>query len=328
MKFNLGTAVRVVVSLAALLLIGWLMRDKLGHAISILRTEVRPPLFLMAALVYFLSILVLTLRMQAILAFKKIIFGFFQSLYLCFLGIFFSTFLPSAIGGDVMKAVYLTPHARKKSDVFSCLVMDRFSGFCIVVFFALLSSSLLRESWNPVPFWLSLSGLIVFVSIGLFVFIWPESIQWVFSKMRFLPHKLQDKVNQFYDSLSAFFHDRSFLIKSLLVSLLGQTLFITSYYYLGQSLNADIPWTRYFILVPMITIISMTPSVGGVGVRELGAAALFRNYMPEERAAALTLLLAFLIYSYSFLGGIWYLLRGHKEKVPADTSKSLDMQNS
>jgi uncharacterized membrane protein YbhN (UPF0104 family) len=118
------------------------------------------------------------------------------------------------------------------------------------------------------------------------------------------------------------------LLGSLLISLAGQTLFITSYYFLGQSLNAEIPWTRFFILVPMITIISMTPSVGGVGVRELGAAALFRNYMPEERAAALTILLALLIYAYSFAGGIWYLVRGHREKAAHSVTGGHSTQNS
>ncbi len=328
MKIKLGTALRVIISAAALGLIGWFLRGKLGQAFVILKTEVELPIFFIAVGFYFFSIVVLSLRMQFILRFKGIIFGFIQNLYLCFLGIFFSTFLPSAIGGDVMKAVYLVPHAQKKADVFSCLVMDRLSGFCVVIFFALLSSVLLRESWNPVPLWISVACLITFLLSGISFLVWPKSIQWVFSKLRFLPPKLQEKLNQFYDSLAAFFHDRPFLIGSLLISLAGQTLFITSYYFLGQSLQAEIPWTRFFILVPMITIISMTPSVGGVGVRELGAAALFRNYMPEERAAALTILLAVLIYAHSFLGGIWYLLRGHRDKMPQQVTPDNPPQNS
>ena len=316
MKPKLGTLLRVVISLVALAVIFWFLRGKLGEAVEILKTEVRLPIFFIAAGFYFISIVVLSLRMQLILANKKIHFGFGEAIYFFFLGIFFNLFLPSAIGGDVMKAVYLTPRAKSKADVFSCLVMDRLAGFCIIIFFALLSAALIRESWNPVPLWVSLLLLAMLVLGGLAVFIRPEWIQWLFSKMRFLPHKLQEKLNQFYDSLTGFLHDRLMLVRGLLFSVAAQVLFIIAYYFLGQSLNANIPFSNFFMLVPMITIISMAPSVGGVGVRELGAAALFQLYMPDERAAALTVLLAVLTYAFSFLGGIWYLIRGHKEKIP------------
>ena len=64
MKMKLGTAIRVIVSVSALGLIVWLMRDKLGQAFVILQNEVNLPMFLIAAGVYFLSIVVLSLRMQ------------------------------------------------------------------------------------------------------------------------------------------------------------------------------------------------------------------------------------------------------------------------
>ncbi len=134
--------------------------------------------------------------------------------------------------------------------------------------------------------------------------------------MRFLPHRFQQKLNEFYDSLSGFFHDRPFLIRSLLCSIAAQCLFITAYYFVGKSLDAPIPFSRFFLLIPMITMLSMMPSIGGAGPREAGAWFLFKMYMPDERATALMILMDVLIIAFGFAGGIWYLLRGHKEKVP------------
>lgn len=320
MKIKTGTLLRILISVSALVLIPWFLRDKLHEAFAILRTEVRLPFFLLACAMYFLSIGMLALRFHIALRAKQFFWGFANTLYVSYMGIFFSLFLPSAIGGDVIKAVYLSKHARQKADVFSCLVVDRLSGFCIVMLLAFLSSALLQESWNPIPAWASWLALGIGISGGLAVFFYPAFIPFIFSKLRFLPKRFQEKLNQFYDSLSGFFQDRPFLIQSLLCSIVAQSLFITAYYFIGQSLDAPIPFFKFFMMVPMITILSMAPSINGLGVREAGALFLFKMYMPDERALAMTVLVDVLIYSFSFLGGIWYLIKsltGDDPRKPA-----------
>lgn len=310
MKLPLGTWIRILISVTAIILIPWLLRDKLHDAYLILRHGVQFPYLVMAAFFYFLSLLSTATRMHFILKAKQIIWGFFDTLYVSAMGIFFSLFLPSAIGGDVVKAVYLARHAKNKADVFSCIVIDRFSGFCIVLGLAFLSSVILREPWNPIPIWMSYTALAVMAVVGIAIWIRPEWIPFVFSKMRFLPHVLQEKVNRFYDSLSGFFHNRPLLIGNFFFSFCAQSFFIVAYYFIGKSLDAPIPFPLFFIMVPMITIISMAPSINGLGVREAGALFLFKLYMPAERALAMTVLIGALIYFFGFLGGVWYLIRG------------------
>ena len=65
-----------------------------------------------------------------------------------------------------------------------------------------------------------------------------------------------------------------------------------------------------FILIPVLSIASMAPSIGGLGVREAAIIYLFKHYMPNERALALSLLLDMLIYALSFAGGILYAFKG------------------
>lgn len=310
MTMKWGTVFRALISISALVLIPWMLRDKLHEAFLILRHEVNYYYFFLAVIAFFFSLASTAGRMHGILDAKHIQWSFGSTLYVTFMGLFFSLFLPSAIGGDIVKGVYLAKHAKSKADVFSCIVIDRFSGFCVVVGLALLSSALLQESWNPMPAWMSWSAMGVMLVIGLAVFIKPEIIPWFFSKLRFLPHRFQEKVNQFYDSLSGFFHNRPLLIQNLAFSLLAQSLFIVAYFFIGKALDAPIPFSRFFMMVPMITIISMAPSINGLGVREAGALFLFKMYMPAERALAMTVLISVLAYAFSFLGGFWYLVRG------------------
>lgn len=305
---KIGTLLRILVSVAALILIPWFLRGKLGEAFHILSTEVKLPYFLIAAAIYFFSIIVLAWRLHISLAVKNAGGSFMNTVYVSFMGIFFNLFLPSAIGGDAVKAVYLSKNARNKADIFSSLVVDRLSGFCIVMFMAFFSSASMRESWNSVPAWMSWAGLGLLVCGGAAVFIRPEIIPFIFSKLRFLPPRFQEKLNAFYDSLSGFFHNRPFIIRSLMISLIAQSLFITAYFFIGKSLDAPIPFSRFFMMIPMITILSMAPSINGLGVREAGALFLFKMYMPAERALAMTVLIDVLIYACSFAGGIWYLL--------------------
>lgn len=310
MKIKWGTFFRVLVSVTALALIVWFLRDKLSEAFLILQNEVNYFWFGLAALAFFLSLASTAGRMHGILHAKQVEWSFGSTLYVTFMGLFFSLFLPSAIGGDIVKAVYLSKHAKSKADVFSCIVIDRFSGFCVVLGLAFLSSALLQESWNPMPAWMSWTAIGVMLSFGAAIFIRPEIIPWIFSKMRFLPHRFQEKLNQFYASLSGFFHNRPLLIQNLAFSLLAQSLFILAYFFIGKSLDAPIPFAQFFMMVPMITIISMAPSINGLGVREAGALFLFKMHMPAERALAMTVLIGVLVYAFSFLGGIWYLVRG------------------
>ncbi len=325
MKIKLGSFLRIAVSVSILVLIPWFLRDKLREAFEILHHEVRLGYFFTALAVYAGSMLLLALRMHWNLQKKHVVWDYMSSLYVSFMGIFFSLFLPSAIGGDVVKGVYLSKHARTKADVFSCLVIDRLSGFCVVMFLAFLSSATLHASWNHLPDWISWTVLGSMVFAGMAIFIKPEILPFVFSKLRFLPEKLQSKLNEFYDSLSGFFHDRGFLLRSLILSVAAQSFFITAYYFIGKALDAPISFAMFFMLVPMITIISMTPSVGGAGVREAGALLLFKHYMPQDRALAMTVLIDVVIFIFSFSGGLWYFFRS---VIGRDPKAELKPQNS
>lgn len=113
---------------------------------------------------------------------------------------------------------------------------------------------------------------------------------------------------------------------AILLSFISQTVFVTSNYWIALSLGAAIPFWKFFILIPVISIVSMAPSIGGLGVREASVLYLFSLYLPSERALAFTVLMDILIYTFSIAGGIIYAFRGGL-KMPADNDPMQSTQD-
>ena len=80
-------------------------------------------------------------------------------------------------------------------------------------------------------------------------------------------------------------------------------------WFVGQSLGIEVPAAYYWVLAPVVTLITMFPiSLNGMGVREWGMVLLLAPLgVAQENATALSLLW-FLVYSsLGLLGGVWYL---------------------
>ena len=66
----------------------------------------------------------------------------------------------------------------------------------------------------------------------------------------------------------------------------------------------------FFVLVPVISIVAMAPSLGGLGVREAGSVYLFSRFMSSQEALAISLLMDLIVYGMCFISGIIYALKG------------------
>jgi hypothetical protein len=110
---------------------------------------------------------------------------------------------------------------------------------------------------------------------------------------------------------------------AILLSFLGQAAFISTNYWIALSIGADINYWTFFILIPVSYIVSMAPSIGGLGVREASLIYLFSRYLPAERALALTVLMDVVIYMFGIGSGVWYALRGGLRAQNRDAMESM-----
>lgn len=312
MKKAIGNfLLRVGVSVGMVALVLWSQRAHLRSSLDILRSDVNWIFFTLATVFYVVALAVISLRLMLAFRVQNIHLNFMQTFYLSWIGLFFNLFLPSAIGGDVMKAYYAYKHSNKKMESAATVFWDRLLGFATLGFMAIVAVFGFNQQIDD-PRMDSIS----FLFLGVFAFVLVFFLSKRFAKkFRFIKNlipseKLRHSLSNAYHSVYAFKSHKPIFVFTILLSFIGQAIFISVYHWLSLSLGVALnPWL-YYVLVPLLTVVSMTPSFGGLGVREASIVYLFQQYMPADRALALSLLYDILIYGLSFLGGIFYAVGG------------------
>lgn len=312
MKQGFGGAVRILVSFLAIGLVIFFLREKLGEAAAILRHEVRWDYFLASGVIYAVAILILSRRLQMIWRFQKIRMTFFEVLKISYAGLFFNFFLPSSVGGDIIKIYYAYRKGHDKVAATTSVMMDRLLGFLIVILMGVAAIMIQRQSVHD-PF--------IYFAIGIFTAVIGAFSLLSFSRRiarrfhflkRLLPsERILGTFRKIYHSFHGYRHELPLLAYGLVLSLMVQCLIVILSFTLSLSLDTGLPLGIFFMIVPITAIVSMAPSMGGLGVREAGSIYLFSQYMPSERALALTLLYDLIIYGFGLLGGVVFALMGN-----------------
>src|SRR5262249_30148460 len=78
----------------------------------------------------------------------------------------------------------------------------------------------------------------------------------------------------------------------------------------GQAIGADVPASYYWIMVPMVSLLTMLPvSINGIGMRENATVVFLAPLAVPEHVALMLAMLWFSVFlAVSVLGGLVYLL--------------------
>jgi glycosyltransferase 2 family protein len=318
MKKGLGGLIlRLSVSIVSIALVLWFQREHLQEALNVLRTDVSWGHFFLGIGTYVIALAVITLRLQYVFKVQDIFLSFRETFYLTWVGLFFNLFLPSAVGGDIAKAYYAYKRSGKKIQSTTSIIWDRLLGFATLIAVAMVAVLLFNKELNDIRI-----DYLVVLFLGFFgavmLFFSSKRIARKFKFLQFLipSDKLRKLLEEIYHSLYHYKGHLPILFFTLFLSLVGQSLFVVVHYWLTVSVGGGVNFWLFFILIPILAIVTMAPSLGGLGVREAAVVYLFARYMPNERALALSLLLDMLIYALSFVAGVLYAFKGGlKEKV-------------
>jgi len=226
-----------------------------------------------------------------------------------FYGLFGNLFLPTAIGGDLIKAIGLCKSSTEKPKVIASILLDRISGFASIAIVAIISFifgyHLIEDKSLIIPIFLMGAGSVTVAAI-----LFNEAIYSFFCR-------IFDKLPKFKNSLMTMHYDIALLkeggkykegIKAILLSCFSQVIFAVSHYLIALGLHQDVSMIYFLIFVPIICIISAFPSIGGLGVRELGAAYLFAKIgMESGVAVSMTLIVFLFMIIIGLVGGIIYV---------------------
>jgi uncharacterized protein (TIRG00374 family) len=266
------------------------------------------------------------LRWQKLLEVHGIRVPFGDAMRLTFIGFFFSTVIPGAVTGDVVKAYYVVRGREKKAEAITSIIMDRVLGLWTMIFVAVVVVSL---SWL-----LALGGsgsevwkdpkvsLVSFLVWGLFLaltaafaFSWSTRLRhsrlmdWALERA-----PLKETVRKFYDAVHGYGLSPRPTAVAALYSFIAQAILYVALYFLARTANVEgISAGGYLFLFPVGLVVNALPILpAGLGQGEVGFAWLFNLFHSSHGAEVAFLFhLSFLSISV-IIGGFFYLL-GKKE---------------
>ena len=245
---------------SALLLTGLLFLADPKAALSVLqRTD---PLLLAAAFLLYLAGQALSAvkwkQLTEVVGFQASIM---RHLRFYFTGIFFNAFGLGTVGGDVVRALYLSRFEGPHGAALNTVVADRASGLLVLLAFALTALLLFRKYDLPTVVYWPPVLLCATVLAG-----W-QSAPLV---LRLLP--TDHRVRRFYEyDLVPYWNDRHLMLRVAALSAVFHLSQIAVLILLAAAIGLTIPLSYFFVFGPLVNIFSALPiSWNGLGVREGG----------------------------------------------------------
>jgi len=264
-----------------------------GQVWSLARTASLSWLVVALAL-YFVMVLVSCWRWRQLLAAQHapVPFGTLTNSFL--VGTFFNNFLPSNIGGDVMRIRDTVGATGSRTLATTVVLVDRGLGLLGLVFVAAVGTTVtarLSETMGPVGpglLWASLAGAI---ALAVPVLLVPRSVGLVLRPLRALHQEwVGRQIERLTSALAKFRESPRALVAGLVSSILVQLLLVAFYAAIARALHLDLTFAHLAVVVPL----SFVKMVGE----------------PIEWGVALSLTSAVVVMLFSVSGAVAFLARG------------------
>ena len=239
----------------------------------------------------------------------------FAAFYL--IGMFFSLFTPSTVGGDVGRIFYLArdggntkKNARAGPVALATIsvLADRAIGMAVLVWIGATAVAFFPGYLLPPPIRYATFALALGLALG------GVSLPLLSRLLRGREHPVAKNLNLALQNYPR--HWRA-IVSAMVLSLIVHVLQTWMHVLLGRALDADIPFSYAFIIYPLVGTFSALPvSLNGIGLREGGYLFLLgRIGIGSEKAIAFGLLWFIVVAVDSLIGGLLFILR--KSPAPA-----------
>jgi hypothetical protein len=224
-------------------------------------------------------------------------------------GTFFSVFLPTSVGGDVVRAVETGRRTGRHLASMTSVAADRVLGFIAM---GVMGLGALLLAPPELDRGLLLSGGIVYLGIigvgSLFFAPWPVRLAEILGLRRFA--KLDRLVRGTIDSLDRY--RRSGRLPELVaLALAAQAIVVLVVHVLARGVGITVPLSYLFVIVPLVWLVESIPvSVFGIGLRDVSYVYLLGLAgTEEERALSLSVLYVVISVLYASFGGVIFAFR-------------------
>ncbi|MGB2806708.1 MAG: lysylphosphatidylglycerol synthase transmembrane domain-containing protein [Sedimentisphaerales bacterium] len=288
--------------------------------------------------VFIISQVIVGLRWWLLLRSQSIFIRFWAAVRLYFLGWFYNNFMPGSMGGDIVRAVYVTKHTDKKFEAVLSVFVDRVIGLSstliIAVFFYLLFlrgkgleitssgtggfvSSI--GQYKTVFFW---AVVIIIVILGVLL-LHKGSRSMLLKVCSYIRQAGLKVIVKFRDAIVIYCKKPLTILLAFGLTVFLQMLTITAFWLLGRNMGIQAGVKYYYVFFTLTWVLGALPvSIGGAVVVEGMLTYLFSMFagVAEEAAFALALCQRAVWMLASLPGAVIHLVGAH---LPEDPKNSL-----
>lgn len=310
-----GGFIRLITGIVLMaFVIWWVGLEKVGAAFSRIRLVWVIPILVTA----YLGIALSCLRWKALLAARGIDVSVHPLTFYYTIGYFFSSFLPSMFGGDLVRSYIFGKKIKSQLESFASVFMERLTGLAGLVGVAFVASVInyatLAEA-GLAPFMSAVFAAFIIFLILLFN---KPLVDYLVGRVKWKRlAKWRERFAAFHDAIYSFRSRKKTVAIALAYSVLFQLLTSVNTYIVCLALGLQVRFLDIMIVVPLILLICTLPlTPNSMGVWEASFTFFFsRLGVPEAGALSIGLVLRAKNILVALLGGVFYTISGKELKA-------------
>ena len=232
------------------------------------------------------------------------------------MALFFNNFLPSNIGGDVIRIADTAGPARSKTLATTVVFVDRVMGLMGLVLVAAVGATMIGgaagHAPSPIwPAWLWV-GFLIGAGVTAPAVLAPAGFGRLLQPLTVVhPEWVGGRIDTLTAALSRFRQAPLALVGTFLGAVVVQALMVVYYLAVARALGIPIAIWDLAVIVPLSFVVQMAPvSVNGFGIREATFALYFsRLGLPIDSAVLMSLVATVLTMVFSLTGAAVYVAR-------------------
>ena len=317
----------VVKLLVMVLIIAWVARKMDVHRFYEVVRHAHVVYLILAAVVIWAGHLICIVRWHILLAVFKIPLHYLRLIAIYAVGVFVSIFMPSLVGGDVLK-FYLTGREANRSYTmsFASVFMDRNLGLLALALLAFIFSLVKPVALKGVPMLPITALLLAGFLAANFILFYPGIHAFVSRLLARRAPSVTHRLDILSLAFVSLFKDQGAVLRVMLLSLVNHLTSVIVAWLIALALDEHVPFIYFLVFIPITNLVAMIPlTIMGVGLREGTLLNLCTSvlHMSVEKSLAIGLIYSGLMVLTSLPGGIFYLAlkrQGEMEQISEATT--------
>ena len=219
-------------------------------------------------------------------------------------GTFFNQFLPTGMGGDVVRALALSRRGIGRARAASTVLIDRAIGLLPLLMIGLLALPFADEDIDGFVRWL-LAAIGLMGTFGMFALFRPRTWLRIADGLPVIRNiSARPGIREFAKSFSDY--DRRGLLRSAFWGTAFGIVLIAANSNLGEAVGiTTMAYSDWAIFVPLVALSSLFPSIGGWGIREVFYVGLLEPLgVPKASALTISIIMGVFNLLLAVFGGL------------------------